>query len=91
MEPIEEHQIYVHPHHVLKKDFYVYLDTVLDDYPKWRKGQAVFNLMYYMFPEIANKYRGSDIDPFHNDENCEKFVNVCFEEIEKVRTQDGDS
>jgi len=52
-------------------------DGFLNAYPRWRKGQALFNAIYYVDPEIANKIRGSDIDPFHIDDNiepCMKFL-----------------
>lgn len=35
----------------------------------WRAGQAVFNLLYVVRPDLAEMVRGSDFDPFHKDEN----------------------
>lgn len=33
----------------------------------WRKGQALFNALHNLVPEVANSLRGTENDPFHND------------------------
>ena len=33
----------------------------------WRMGQTAFNTLQALRPELAEKYRGSDIDPFYAD------------------------
>lgn len=38
--------------------------------------------MHEKHPEIANKFRGSDLDPFYNDEMTDAFVRACFEDAE---------
>jgi len=43
-------------------------------YPKWRYGQAFFNALYELFPNIADSIRGSNIDPFYRDDNVEKCI-----------------
>ena len=40
----------------------------------WRWGQAVFNTAYNTDPEWADKWRGSEIDPFHDDQNVGVFM-----------------
>jgi hypothetical protein len=40
----------------------------------WRKGQAAFNIAYEMWPEVANKARGSLFDPFNNDSKLDDFL-----------------
>ena len=43
-------------------------------YPKeLRHGQAVFNYVYSTEPEIADKLRGSAVDPFYQDRLTEIF------------------
>jgi hypothetical protein len=46
---------------------------------EWRWGQAYFNYALQLFPIKAEECRGDDsIDPFHNDNNINKFVEfVC--------------
>ena len=63
-----------------KPEFYdmVYI-TNRKLHPEWRYGQTVFNVMYDLYPEKANKYRGSSIDPFHNDDNVDEFIDACFD------------
>ncbi len=40
-----------------------------------RLGQKLFNALDgYFRPDIANKIRGSIIDPFHNDDNVSAFL-----------------
>ncbi len=43
-------------------------------FPYWRKGQSVFNSAYELFPDEANKLRGSSVDCFHQDKYIEKFL-----------------
>jgi hypothetical protein len=63
-----------------KDDFYTKLVIYQYENKFLRKGQATFNLMYTLFPNKANKYRGSNIDPFHNDKNIDIFVNTILKE-----------
>lgn len=42
------------------------------EHPQWRRGQALFNTLWKLHPEIANAIRGDDhLDPFHNDHNIQ--------------------
>jgi len=43
-----------------------------------RDGQLVFSLMYKLMPAQANKYTGTEIDPFNNDNVIDKFIIACF-------------
>lgn len=39
-----------------------------DHYPVgWRAGQATFNLLVRVRPDLAEMVRGSDFDPFYDD------------------------
>ena len=42
-------------------------ETLLD-HPYIRQGQAMFNILYEMYPELAEQIRGTDLDPFHFDD-----------------------
>jgi hypothetical protein len=35
------------------------------DYPDWRSGQALFNSLHQLYPDIADKIRGTFCDPFY--------------------------
>ena len=37
-------------------------------YPMWRRGQTLFNAVNSLYPEIADRLRGTDIDPFHRND-----------------------
>lgn len=34
-------------------------------HPRWRAGQAAFNVLYEHRPDLSEQIRGSTIDPFH--------------------------
>lgn len=45
----------------------------LSVYPPWREGQAIFNAMSDLFPDIANEIRATKYDMFYVNKNIEKF------------------
>ena len=48
-------------------------------YPEWRKGQAYFNYLYQLHPDVADEIRETEYDPFYNDSRIEKFLNKISE------------
>jgi len=47
------------------------------EHPSQRQGQTLFNFLYLRRRDLAEKLRGSQIDPFYNDENIhatKKFI-----------------
>ena len=40
-----------------------------------RKGQWLFNELYKMYPNFANSIRGTEFDPFYDDNRINKFIN----------------
>lgn len=46
-----------------------------------RLGQWAFNLLCDSYPEIANKIRGSIVDPFHNDKRIITFLCCLLNEF----------
>ena len=40
----------------------------------WRLGQAYFNVLTEARPELAEKVRGSMVDPFHDDSRIGDFL-----------------
>lgn len=57
--------------------------SYLRDHPGMRYGQVLFTVMYYMYPEIANYFRGSWCDPYHNDKMAVVFLDACAHKIER--------
>lgn len=35
--------------------------------PRWRSGQALFNALHELHPSIADRIRGSHVDPYFKD------------------------
>lgn len=48
----------------------------------WRAGQALFNAVDLICPEIANKLRGGAYDPFHNNSNIREFLALVKKELD---------
>lgn len=42
-------------------------------YDVWREGQAFFNALYDLYPEIANEIRATKYDMFCVDANIKRF------------------
>lgn len=59
-------------------DFNTYLATVREahaTYPNWRAGQAYFNVLETVRPELAEEVRGNAaLDPFYNSEAIPRFL-----------------
>lgn len=50
--------------------FQGYLDAVVasrTEHPEWRLGQAFFNVLYELRPDLAERARATEFDPFYND------------------------
>lgn len=43
-----------------------------------RKGQAAFNALHELDPDLANFVRGSKCDPFYRDELVPNFLRMVF-------------
>jgi len=46
----------------------------------WRRGQCFFNALLIMFPEVAEFIRGTEYDPFYNNDIIDK----CKAKITKL-------
>lgn len=54
-----------------------YFEKVWDEFeahPSWRAGQAFFNVLHEIRPDIANDIRGTAFDPFHRNDRIPKFL-----------------
>lgn len=45
-----------------------------------RKGQICFNLISEIYPVFAEKYRGTEIDPYYDDSLILSFLDKAIEE-----------
>jgi hypothetical protein len=57
--------------------FHFYIEAVshaIRVNPTWRIGQAYFNVLDDMEPEIARRVQGSPLDPFYNDSRITAFL-----------------
>jgi hypothetical protein len=43
-----------------------------------REGQAAFNTLHELDPELANTVRGSKVDPFYKDDRLPEFFREVF-------------
>lgn len=51
----------------------------LDTLPYWRKGQAAFNVLWEVRPDIANEVHTTKLDPFHRDDRLPEFYEFVKE------------
>jgi len=64
-------------------DDYIWIaDGALEHNPEWRRGQAYFNTLAAFHPEVAEQFRGSLTDPFHNDSKLPAFLDAVREWFE---------
>lgn len=47
-------------------------------YPEWRTGQAYFNALWQVNPNLAAHIQGSDLDPFYDDSRVTLFLDIIF-------------
>lgn len=48
--------------------------SLMNIYPQWRAGQALFNALYLENEAMANKIRGTEYDCFYSDKNIPAFT-----------------
>lgn len=48
-------------------EYYKRVASECTRHPTWRYGQVLFNTLYSMDPDLANRIRGGPDDPFHFD------------------------
>jgi len=53
-----------------KTTYAEYLNLVvraIEENPRWRRGQAAFNVLYELRPDLSERVRATPLDPFHQD------------------------
>jgi hypothetical protein len=54
--------------------------TTQQAHPEWRMGQTMFNVAWQE-PELRERtdaLRGGSVDPFHDDNRCDAFLDAVF-------------
>ena len=54
--------------HVVREAAAFYAETY-----GWREGQAAFNALHEVDPDLANEIRGTRLDPFYRDDKLPEF------------------
>jgi|GEM_PF-3935375 hypothetical protein len=61
--------------------------NALNRHRNWRYGQALFNVLFDMYPNSANKVRGTNADPFYakntKSPQVGEFMDFLFEEAKR--------
>ena len=67
-------------------EFFASVAAQQEIYPDWRYGQTCFNTLLRWRPDLAERVRGTDQDPFHarnnNDPRMVRFMRFLAEEWE---------
>lgn len=68
--------------------FYTRLQEYQDNYPSWRQGQAAYNALYAVAPEVCDEILGTELDPFYvdDDEPGRERLHAFFEHAAKRLT-----
>lgn len=57
---------------------------------QWRRGQAYFNVLHDVRPDLAEKVRNTPMDPFHDDARLPQFFAwVCLHWGYEEEEEDG--
>lgn len=59
------------------------VDTAVHNYDgDWREGQAAFNVLAAMHPQLADSVRSTGLDPFYDDSRLAEFYAWVCEKLE---------
>lgn len=53
----------------------------------YRLGQAIFNIVHKLYPDIADEARATPIDPFYDDSLIHDFLDFVFNRLEPLNGQ----
>ena len=59
-------------------EFLAKLSEYWEQHPNQRFGQAAFNLMWELAPNLADHFRATSLDPFYKSEKVAEFVDACI-------------
>jgi hypothetical protein len=58
-------------------------------FPDHRSGQAAFNTLHRVAPELADKIRGTTLDPFHKTDLLDEFFDWLTDRLSPSPSQGG--
>ncbi|HMT01742.1 MAG TPA: hypothetical protein PKD00_00290 [Burkholderiales bacterium] len=67
-----------------EKDYYSFVEqaeNLVINNPSLRLGQCLFNIFFENYPDIINKIKNTDKDPFYNNNNIVKFLNYIKKHV----------
>jgi hypothetical protein len=64
------------------------VETFRQQNPHWRYGQSLFNTLDLRYPSIADKVRGTDIDPYYASDDSQ-VITKFFEYVSKELNKNG--
>lgn len=67
------------PGNVSFRQFFAGIASRKEKHPSERKGQAGFNHLSSVRPDLAEDIRGTDRDPFYDDKKWDQFVQFLRE------------
>lgn len=56
-------------------------------HPEQRRGQAFFNVLYVMYPALGNSVRGTEIDPFNDDERIPYMLDFLYDALKRMEEE----
>lgn len=59
-----------------QQEFMNHWGNMLMGIPQWRTGQSLFNALYHIRPDLADRLRGGPLDPFYRDNDVEAISNT---------------
>jgi len=68
-------------------EYVLFAEDYLEQNPEQRKGQAYFNALWFTYPDLADKVRGSHRDPFYNDDRMPEFLDFVLAELPEEETE----
>jgi hypothetical protein len=73
------------------KDVIIAITRLSEEYrvncTNWRRGQCLFNALYELYPSISDVIRGTDVDPFYNDDKIPQCWNTIVAVLQGKEVQ----
>lgn len=63
------------------------VNDYLHHHPQQRRGQAHFNVLYIMYPHLANSVRGTEIDPFNVDVKIPYMLDFVYDALRRMQEE----
>jgi hypothetical protein len=61
------------------EDYFKATVAAMKRYPSWRPGQAYFNTLVSLRPDISKELETSILDPYYNDSRIPAFLEAVYD------------